>query len=258
MLAPGADALPLEAPLAQYRAQGFAQLGRVLSEDALQALRARADALMLGQVVHEGLFFQHDSASGRYDELPLGRGYLGPSLRYRKLEKLELDPLFRAAIENALFARIAQAVIGPDVALCRAVLFNKAAQGGTELPWHQDGGAFWGLSRDPVLQIWTALDDAPAEAGCVEAVPGSHLGGLVTPMGGVIAPDRVQGARAVLLPARAGEAMLLHNHLWHRSGVNRTGAPRRALTVCLMDAATRCTRRKRPRQFLRLFAGASR
>ena len=25
----------------------------------------------------------------------------------------------------------------------------------------QDGGRLWGLSRDPELQIWTALDDAP-------------------------------------------------------------------------------------------------
>ena len=41
----------------------------------------------------------------------------------------------------------------------------KGADGGTELPWHQDGGSFWGLDRDPELQIWTALDDAPVEAG---------------------------------------------------------------------------------------------
>jgi len=61
-------------------------------------------------------------------------------------------------------------------------------------------------------------------------------------------------AGAVAVPARAGEAMLIHNHLWHRSGVNGTPAPRRAFTVCYMAAETRCLRRKRaPRSFVRVF-----
>jgi phytanoyl-CoA dioxygenase PhyH len=259
MLLPEAEGLPLAAPLADYRAAGWARLGRIVAPAALEALRRRAEALMLGEVVHPGLFFQHDAASGRYDDVPRGRGWQGPSLRYRKLEKLERDPLFAAFLANALFARIARAVVGPEVALCRAVLFTKAAGGGTALPWHQDGGSFWGLTRDPELQIWTALDDAPAEAGCLELVPGTHLSGLATPLGGVIPDDVVarsgHAGRSILVPARAGEALLLHNHCWHRSGVNATGAHRRALTVCLMDAAIRCTRRRSPRRFQRLYEG---
>lgn len=49
-----------------------------------------------------------------------------------------------------------------DLTLYRAILMNKHAGGGSDLPWHQDGGDFWGLDRDPVLQIWTAMDDAPS------------------------------------------------------------------------------------------------
>src|SRR5205809_613906 len=173
MLLPGAAAMPLETALAHYGAHGWARLGPVLDGRWLAALRERADRIMLGEVVHEGLFFQHDAPSGRYDDLPRGIGWQGPSLRYRKIEKLERDPLFRETLENPLFGRIAKACIEDGPVLCRAVLFTKAATGGTELPWHQDGGSFWGLSRDPSLQIWTALDDAPAESGCVEVVPGS-------------------------------------------------------------------------------------
>ena len=62
----------------------------------------------------------------------------------------------------------------------------------TDLPWHQDGGNFWGLDRDPVLQIWTALDDAPLDGGCVEVVAGTHLAGLATPLGGVVPKDHVE------------------------------------------------------------------
>lgn len=257
MLLPGADLLPLDEPLAHYRAFGWARLGPVAAPEALEALRRRAEQLMLGEVVQPGLFFQHDAATGLYEDIPRGQGWQGPSLSYRKLEKLELDPVFAAWIGNPLFARIARAVLGPEVALCRAVLFTKAARGGTELPWHQDAGSFWGLSRDPELQLWTALDDAPAEAGCLELVPATHLAGRATPQGGVISDDQVARsghlARSILVPARAGEALLIHNHVWHRSGRNATGAQRRALTICVMDAATRCTRRRSPRQFQRLY-----
>ena len=250
--------MPLEAALAHYAAHGWARLGPVIAEDCLAQLRERADRIMLGEVVHEGLFFQHDAQTGRYDDLPRGAGYQGPSLGYRKIEKLERDPLFRAVLENPLFGRIAHARIEGGVVLYRAVLFTKAATGGTQLPWHQDGGSFWGLSQDPALQIWTALDDAPVESGCVEVIPDSHLAGLATPLGGVI-PDEVAerhraAARAVPLPARAGECLLIHNHLWHRSGVNHTGKPRRAFTVCLMSESVRCLRKKRaPRTFLPLY-----
>jgi hypothetical protein len=258
VLVSGVAEIDLREVLAGFAAQGFARLGKVLGDDAREALAARADALMLGRATLPGLFFQHDSATGRYDDLELGKGWTGPSLDYRKIEKLERDPLFWAWINNALFARVARALLGEEVSLYRAVLFTKSARGGTALPWHQDGGRFWGLDRAPFLQIWTALDDAPEASGCVEVLPGSHRDGLATPLGGVVPPDRVRarGAEeaAVRLPARAGEAVLLHNLLWHRSGVNTTGAPRRALTVCYMESGTRCLRRKRaPRSFLRVF-----
>jgi phytanoyl-CoA hydroxylase len=115
------------------------------------------------------------------------------------------------------------------------------------------------LSKDPSLQLWTALDDSPKDSGCLELIPESHLAGLATPLGGVI-PDDVaarSGGRAIKVCAKAGETLLLHNYLWHRSGLNATGRPRRALTVCFMDAATTCTRRRSPRQFLRMFAPAT-
>jgi phytanoyl-CoA hydroxylase len=251
--------LDLAPVLERFEKEGYATLGRIASDETLDALRGRADDLMLGRVTYPDLFFQLDSPNGKYEELVFGRGWEGPSLSYRKIEKLEKDPLFRAWLGNELFERIAHALIDDDVVMYRALLFSKAATGGTNLPWHQDGGKFWGLDRPPFLQIWTALDDAPANAGCVEVIPGSHRDGLATPLGGTV-PANVVEARnaeplALPVPALAGEAMLIHNHLWHRSGVNHTGKPRRAFTVCLMSASTRCLRTKKtPRVFERVFA----
>jgi phytanoyl-CoA hydroxylase len=258
VLAVDAARFDLAPALAAFARDGYARLGRVLSAEGVAALGARVDDLMHARVRHDGLFFQRDSASGRYEDLAFGDGWQGPSSDYRKIEKLELDPLFRAWMTNALYERIARTLIDGPIALYRAVLFTKSARGGTALPWHQDGGAFWGIDRPPVLQIWTALDDAPAEAGCLELLPGTHLGGLATREGGVIVEEALRAAdaerRALAVPVRAGEALLVHNHVWHRSRVNQSGQRRSALSVCYMSAATRCLRKKRaPRQFVRLF-----
>ncbi len=244
--------------LAALAREGYARLGRLMSDECLEALRARADDLMLGRVADPGLFFQLDTETGSYQDLTFGQGYQGPSYNYRKIEKLERDERFLGWLRNPLFQEIAQVLLGERVVLYRAVLMNKAATGGTVLPWHQDGGKFWGLDREPTLQIWTALDDAPLAAGALEVLPGSHLEGLATPLGGLV-PEPLVRARAadercVALAARAGEVVLLHNHVWHRSLVNRTGKPRRAFSVCYMSADTRCTRRRHaPREFFRVF-----
>jgi phytanoyl-CoA hydroxylase len=259
MLLPGVSEMDVEPVLAHYREHGWARLGPVASPETLAALRERADDVMLGRVTYPGLFFQIDAATGSYDDLTYGKGFEGPSLDYRKVEKLEQDPLFRAWLENPLFERIARACIPePTIALYRAVLFAKGARGGSELPWHQDAGVFWGLDRDPPLQVWTALDDTPEGAGCVDVLPGSHLRGLATPLGGVVPDNLVKEHRAeeslVRLPARAGEALLLHNYLWHRSQRNATGRPRRAFTVCYMGGTTRCLRKRRaPRRFFEVW-----
>jgi len=260
VLSPEAAEVDVAGVVARYRADGYARVGRVIAEPLLALLRERADAIMLGQRTIPGLFFQHDAASGRYEDLPYGEGWVGPSLAYRKIEKLERDDAFRALLECSLFERIARHVLPAEVSLYRAVLFNKAAGSSTPLPWHQDGGRFWGLDRDPELQIWTALDDAPLDAGCLEVLPGSHAGGLATPLGGVVPEGCLQreqaDARALPLPAQAGEVILVHNMLWHRSGPNRGPSPRRAFTACYLDAATRCLRTKRaPRRFEPLFRG---
>lgn len=248
----------LSVVLSEFERDGYARLGVLASEAILAPLRARADDLMEGRVVHEGLFFQHDSASGRYDDLTYGEGYQGPSRNYRKIDKLEKDPLFLAWLRNPAFEAVARAVVGSEVYLLRAMMMTKPAEGGTPLPWHQDAGLFWGVTREPKLQLWTALDDAPVEAGCVEAFPGTHQRGLATKTGGVVPADIAARADAeshvVRLPARAGEVILIHNLVWHRSGVNTTPNPRRGFSVCFVDKETRCTRKRRaPRQFLRVF-----
>lgn len=244
--------------VAAYRDQGYARLGQLLDPAELQRYRARALALMRGEIVHEGMFFQLDAATGRYEDAPLGLGWQGPSERYRKVEKLERDELFQQLIAHPKLAPLVRALLPAlPIRLYRAILFNKSAQGSSEIPWHQDGGKLWGLSEEPQVQVWVALDDAPEDGGCLEVVPGTHRSGTVTPLGGVIPEARVGQVRVEPLPARAGEAILLHNHLWHRSGRSKPGQRRIGYSACYLGPHVRCVRKKKtPRTFYEVWKDA--
>jgi hypothetical protein len=231
---------------AQFERDGYLILGPVISGEELKALGARMDEIMLGRVGYEGMFFQLDSESGVYADVPSGGQWQGPTLNYRKIEQLEQDPLFLAYIQHPVFREITRKVYGEDVAIYRAMFMNKPAHRGTVLPYHQDGGTQWSLTLNPLVTVWTALDDATVENGCMQVIPGSHRLGLLSERGHTITPEQeaeyCRDEQSVYLEAPAGTAILLHNWLLHRSGVNTIDRPRRAFSVCYMDAATRHVR----------------
>lgn len=230
----------------QFETEGYLRLGQVASDDELCAMQTRMDEIMLGKVRYEGMFFQLDSASGVYADVPGGGAWAGPALDYRKIETLERDEHFLRYMQHPAFRAITRRVYGENVSIFRAMFMNKPALRGTVLPYHQDGGSQWGLDRNPLITVWTALDDATIENGCMQVIPGSHKHGLFSERGHTITPEQeAQFAReedSIYLEAKAGEAILLHNWLLHRSGVNTIVRPRRAFAVCFMDAATRRVR----------------
>lgn len=215
---------------------------QVLTDEQLLALQARIDAIMLGEIAYPGMFFQLDSETGRYEDLH-SSGWQGPTLNYRKIQDLERDPLFLEFMQHPLFRDITRQLVGEQISVFRAMFMNKPAGRGTVLPYHQDGGTQWGLDREHFLTVWTALDPATRANGCVQVIPGSHRLGLLSERGHTITPE--QEARycreedSVYLELRAGESVLLHNYVLHRSGVNQSDIPRRAFSVVYMDAATR-------------------
>ena len=113
----------------------------------------------------------------------------------------------------------------------------------------------WQLLRDGLVVVERGhgadprLPDAPMPmaAGVPAAqAPAAKLF-LVTWCAGLVI-GRGEDARPLLaaagpeleitkLPAVAGEVILVHNHLWHRSGRTATGKPRRALSVIARRSA---------------------
>ncbi len=232
---------------AQYERDGYLKLGRLLSDTELAALQQRIDDIMLGRahIDYDRVLMQLDSTTGKYNDAgPQTKGWKGPTLAYRKIQDLELDPLFLAYMQRPIFRDICARVYGPDtpIACFRAMFMNKPARQGTWLPWHQDRWTH--LDRDPLITVWTALDPATIANGCVQVIAGSHRHGLINPShpSGFLTEEQTRHYappdKIVNLELEAGEVMLLHNWLLHASDVNHTDIPRRAFSVCYMDGRT--------------------
>ncbi|MBX3010108.1 MAG: phytanoyl-CoA dioxygenase family protein [Caldilineaceae bacterium] len=234
---------------AQYEKEGYLHLGKVLTDEELALLQQRMDDIMLGKapVDYDRMLMQLDRIPGQTDGPgPQTKGHKGATLRYRKIQDLEFDPLFLAYMQRPLFRHICEQVYGPQtpIGCFRAMFMNKPAREGTVLVWHQDRWNY--LDRDPLITVWTALDPATKANGCVEIIPGAHHH-LINPShgSGFLTDEQaaalVQKNKPVYLELAAGEAVLLHNYLPHGSGVNATDIARRAFSVCYMDATTKTT-----------------
>ncbi len=227
-----------------FALHGFAVLGEVAPEK-VEAMRQRIDQIMLGEanIDYDRTLMQLDSEDGEYASAgPQSQGHKGRTLNYRKIEQLEFDDVFLGYMQLPIFAEVARHVYGDiPVASFRAMFMNKPAGKGTKLPLHQD--RWKALDRDPLLTIYTALDDMNEENGCVELIDGSHhrvlnrdhhSGYLTEEMA-----REFESTRRTPLILKAGEVAILHNWTVHGSGINGSPNPRRAFSVCLMDAETR-------------------
>lgn len=223
-----------------YLDDGYLNLGQLLTDDELKALQQRIDDIMLGtaDVDYDRMLLQLDGAGTKQT-----KGFKGATLEYRKIQDLELDPLFHAYMRRPVFRELCQRVYGDvSISTFRAMFMNKPAAKGTFLPWHQDRWVF--LDRDPLLTVWTALDPSTVANGCVQIMPGSHRGGLINPedtSGFITDEQSVEHAppdKVMNLELAAGEVVLLHNWLLHASDVNHSEQSRRAFSVCYMDART--------------------
>ena len=228
---------------AHFEEYGYARLGKVLGDVELAELQQRIDAIMLGEFSYPEMDFQLDGDDAEYAKMPtVSVGHKGDTLQYRKIMGLEQDPVFLTFMQHPLWRQITRRYIGEDVSIFRAMFMNKPAQQGTILPWHQDVGIGWGVGHNPTVTVWTALDPATVENGCMQIVPGSHQRGVISerhfPSAEQLAECAPPGSE-IDLEAEPGEAILLNNLLLHRSGVNPTGQSRRAFSIAYMDGATR-------------------
>ena len=231
-----------EAEWRELESVGYVRLGVVLPSAQIDELCNRIDQIMLGDICYEGMRMQLcPSASSAEQKACFSAKYKGSSLKYRKIEELEMDPLFLKYIQHPLFRDITRKKIGEKVSVFRSMFFNKPADGGVPLGWHQDGRD-WDLSISEEITVYTALDPQTRENGCLTVIPYSHI---ECPIHTVSKEEDIQKYapedKRVYLEMKKGEVILQKIKLLHSSLVNTTDRPRRAFSVAFIHGDAYCT-----------------
>jgi ectoine hydroxylase-related dioxygenase (phytanoyl-CoA dioxygenase family) len=132
-----------------------------------------------------------------------------------------------------------QDVLGPDVMLFRDILMLKPARVGSKMPWHQDSN-YWPISPANLCSVWTALDPATLENGCMRVVPGSHRKPLLRSRDesgwGPLEDDQIELDSAIDVPMEPGSSLFFHSRLLHGSEANNSDQSRRAFITSFMSS----------------------
>lgn len=98
--------------------------------------------------------------------------------------------------------------------------------------WHQDMGVVNPEADETtMISVWLAVLDATVENGCLQVVPGSHLGDLAVHCNygegkrryfQVNIPDQLVTPNHLPLPMKAGDVLFFHKKLMHSSLPNTT------------------------------------
>jgi ectoine hydroxylase-related dioxygenase (phytanoyl-CoA dioxygenase family) len=154
------------------------------------------------------------------------------------------DDVWWRLMKHPTLVGAARDILGDRARLFGSGVFMKPPFEGSAKEWHQDLEqgflppdekerilALGPQHRDvhtPLIIAQVYLDDATAENGCLEFVPGSHRWGMFA------ASQTEQAvARGPIVPApvRAGGAAVFHGLTYHYSAPNRSDKPRRAPLV---------------------------
>ncbi len=202
-----------------------------ITTDIAQAktdIREHGLALLSGQLSDEQLRQAREATyTGAEEDKRLGRKGRDFPLDYGKgnvrvWNVLNRHPVFRDIVQLPVVMELLTEVIGWP-ALLSNLSANIAQPGGDGGMWHQDQLFVpkpWPPEPQGINFAWL-LDDYDTENGATEVIPGSHL---------EESPDPTTfDERGVPIIAPAGTLAVFESRLQHRTGQNRSPAPRAAL-----------------------------
>ena len=166
---------------------------------------------------------------------------------------------------NGPLVEIASQLIGPNIKGATSQLTFKMRGNTAPFGWHQDNG-YGQLDPFNTLTTLTALDDADVENGCLWVIPGSHKEGQIEvemtteqKAAGREIVVEADESRAIPISVEAGDALILHCWMLHKSEGNKSKTrDRRILFLRYADAdAVEIYNERRPR-LGRLLRGSTR
>jgi len=137
---------------------------------------------------------------------------------------------------------IVEQLLGEEVYHYHSKMIMKQAQTGGAWAWHQDYGYWYenGVLRPDLCSVFTAVDRATRENGCLQVVRGSqNLGRLTHVKVGHqtgAEPDRVDAVlerlELIYCEMDPGDSIFFHSNLLHRSDQNTSAHDRWSLVCC--------------------------
>ncbi len=160
-----------------------------------------------------------------------------------------LDPYLTEIARHPGFVEPMRDLIGCDsVGLFTEKLNLKRAHGGGGFAPHRDSPYWEGHcgKLTSLVTAWVALDDADADNGALEVLPGSHTLATVPTRTSdkllesfEIDAEQLDMSGMRTIPARAGDVIFFGPFLVHRSGANQSDRDRRALLYTYQPAGLR-------------------
>lgn len=221
-----------EEQVEQFNKNGFLAGVRLLDEEQVE--RIRSELAVIAEPKYEGheLFYEFHSNEST-----------DPStILFHALGAWRITEGLHDVLWNPRFLVAASQLLGNvPVRFWHDQIFWKPPKQGGVVAWHQDY-SYWTRTK-PVahLTCWCGLDDATAENGCLQYIPGSHRWGLLPKpviageMEGIRdhlnAAQQEKFAHPMLAEVKAGEAVFHHSLTLHGSGANKSSKPRRAFVI---------------------------
>jgi len=161
------------------------------------------------------------------------------------------DALVTGIIRDKRIISMVTDILGDEVWFFADKALLKPPHIGVEKPWHQDIPYFPFEPKEPYLHVavWIALDEATAENGCMQYIPGSHRWGNLTTSTTwtetvshlAVDTDRIDTSQAVLVEAQPGDVVLHDGMVLHYSAPNRSSRPRWAFVLDYISTRARFT-----------------
>jgi phytanoyl-CoA hydroxylase len=217
--------------IAQYRRDGWILVRRLLGPRSVEACRQALSDLAAGRISAGGAALMYETGVDPAALAPDRReGYIRKFMDY-----VPCAPALRmAAMNRRLHDRLDQ-LLGCGRVLFQEMALVKPPRIGSEKPWHQDASYFRMTDPGLIVGVWIALDPALRQNGCMELVPGSHLGGAVphqheNDFNRCRILDRYVDCDArIAVEMAPGDALIFHSLLHHYTAPNTSDLPRRAL-----------------------------
>ena len=211
--------------ITQYHQDGYTVCPNFLSPEEVAQLIAEIEKIISGNTLAN-----HDK---KRMEMEPNQPSDGAKVR-RLYEPCTHYPLFRKLSDSEKLLDAVEDLVGPNILFHYSKLNMKPPEIGSVVEWHQDL-SYYPLTNRDSLAVLFYLDDADAENGCLQMLPGRHEGDLLAHTSeGYFqgrATEAVDSSEAASVEGKAGAAVFMHCMTPHASTTNRSNRPRRTLIL---------------------------